>query len=57
MLATAVLLAGGGLLRLTAAQFPPKPDGITTLQSKFHENVTLSFKEVGALLAHQMADH
>ncbi|POS76707.1 serine carboxypeptidase [Diaporthe helianthi] len=27
------------------AQFPPKPEGVTTLRSKLHENVTLSFKE------------
>lgn len=32
---------------LVAAQFPPTPEGATVLQSKFHENVTLSFKEVG----------
>lgn len=30
-----------------SAQFPPEPQGITYLQSKFHENVTISFKEVG----------
>lgn len=36
----------GGLLSLATAQFPPKPEGITVLQSKLHENVTLSFKEV-----------
>lgn len=35
------LLAG-----LAVAQFPPKPQGLTLVQSKFHENVTLSFKEV-----------
>ena len=30
----------------TAAQFPPSPEGVTYVKSKFHENVTLSFKEV-----------
>ncbi|KAI1332446.1 carboxypeptidase C [Xylariaceae sp. FL0255] len=29
------------------AQFPPKRFGITVLQSKFHENVSISFKEPG----------
>ncbi|KAI0418222.1 carboxypeptidase S1 [Xylaria grammica] len=33
------------LVGFTFAQFPPKPAGITVLQSKFHENVTISFKE------------
>lgn len=28
------------------AQFPPPREGITLLRSKFHENVTISFKEV-----------
>lgn len=34
------------LAGLALAQFPPKPEGVTVLRSKFHENVTLSFKEV-----------
>ncbi|KAI0401473.1 carboxypeptidase S1 [Xylaria palmicola] len=33
------------LIGLACAQFPPRPTGITVLQSKFHENVTISFKE------------
>lgn len=44
MLITGLLL--GGLASFAAAQFPPKPEGVTTLKSKFHENVTISFKEV-----------
>lgn len=44
MLSAAVLL--GGLSSVALAQFPPKPDGVTVLRSKFHENVTISFKEV-----------
>ena len=44
MLSAAVLL--GGLSSLALAQFPPKPEGVTVLRSKFHENVTISFKEV-----------
>ncbi|KAK2599802.1 hypothetical protein N8I77_011526 [Diaporthe amygdali] len=35
------------LIGLGVAQFPPKPEGVTRLKSKFHENVTLSFKEPG----------
>ncbi|KAL7800278.1 Alpha/Beta hydrolase protein [Trichoderma ceciliae] len=45
MLSAALLL--GGLTGLTFAQFPPKPEGLTVLRSKFHENVTISFKEPG----------
>lgn len=44
MLSAAVLL--GGLAGVAVAQFPPKPEGVTVLRSKFHENVTISFKEV-----------
>lgn len=33
------------------AQFPPKREGITVVQSKFHENVSISFKEVGFTLS------
>ena len=40
------IYAFGGLFSLVAAQFPPKPEGITVLKSKFHENVTISFKQV-----------
>lgn len=45
---TRILLAG--LTGLGVAQFPPKPEGVTTLKSKFHDNVTLSFKEVSYVL-------
>ncbi|KAJ6444989.1 serine carboxypeptidase [Purpureocillium lavendulum] len=44
MLAAGLVL---GLVGLAAAQFPPKPEGVTVLKSKFHENVTISFKEPG----------
>ncbi|KAK8078672.1 serine carboxypeptidase [Apiospora saccharicola] len=37
----------GGLLGLACAQFPPKREGIKWLKSKFHENVTISYKEPG----------
>ncbi|KAL6851150.1 hypothetical protein ACO1O0_008278 [Amphichorda felina] len=38
-------LALGALAGLAAAQFPPEPEGIKVLRSKFHENVTISYKE------------
>ncbi|KAH8658159.1 serine carboxypeptidase [Xylariales sp. PMI_506] len=34
-------------LGFALAQFPPEPKGITLLRSKFHENVTISYKEPG----------
>lgn len=34
---------------MAAAQFPRIPNGVTTVRSKFHENVTISFKEVGPI--------
>lgn len=39
----------GGLASLAAAQFPPEPEGLKVLKSKLHENVTITFKEVGVL--------
>lgn len=44
MLSSGLLL--GGLLGLALAQFPPKPEGLKVLKSKFQEDVTVSFKEV-----------
>ncbi|KAK7757545.1 hypothetical protein SLS62_000560 [Diatrype stigma] len=42
------VLSSALLLSLRAsAQFPPEPEGVTMLRSKFHENVTISFKEPG----------
>ena len=43
MAASRLVLAA--LAGLAAAQFPPKPEGVKVLQSKFHENVTISYKE------------
>ncbi|KAK0648081.1 putative lysosomal protective protein precursor [Cercophora newfieldiana] len=37
-----ISLAGGVL-----GQLPPTPEGVTVLKSKFHENVTISFKKPG----------
>lgn len=46
-----VLLSALLLSRRASAQFPPEPEGVTVLRSKFHENVTISFKEV-SLVSH-----
>ncbi|KAL5114536.1 hypothetical protein ACEQ8H_007569 [Pleosporales sp. CAS-2024a] len=35
----------GGLTGFVAAQFPPKPEGVTILESKLEEGVRLSYKE------------
>jgi hypothetical protein len=32
------------------AQFPPTPEGVTEIESKFGDGVRLSWKEVGLLL-------
>ncbi|OAA36288.1 Peptidase S10, serine carboxypeptidase [Metarhizium rileyi] len=45
MLSKCLLL--GGLAGLAAAQFPPTPEDIKVIRSKFHENVTISFREPG----------
>ena len=36
----------GGLAGLTQAQFPPKPEGVTILESKLVEGAKISYKEV-----------
>ena len=46
------LLLLAGLAGRGVAQLPPKPEGVTVLKSKFHENVTISFKEVSYALEH-----
>ncbi|OAR01017.1 hypothetical protein LLEC1_07349 [Akanthomyces lecanii] len=45
MFSKALLL--GSITGLVAAQFPPPLTGVKTLKSKFHENVTISYKEPG----------
>jgi hypothetical protein len=42
----ATALRWAALVGLAQAQFPPKPEGLTILKSKIHENVTISYKEV-----------
>jgi hypothetical protein len=42
------LLGAAGLLSgVVNAQFPPKPEGITILESQLDEGVTISYKEAG----------
>lgn len=33
------------LYYFACAQFPPTPEGVTILKSKFDENITISYKE------------
>jgi len=40
----------GSLVGLAIAQFPPTPKGVRIIKSEFHENVTISFKEVSDIL-------
>lgn len=51
---SSVLLLLGSFAGLAAAQFPPKPEGVKVIKSKFHENVTISFKEVSDGVALQL---
>ncbi|KAH8657922.1 Alpha/Beta hydrolase protein [Xylariales sp. PMI_506] len=41
------LFAATFLVASAVGQLPPTPEGVTWLKSKFHENVTISFKEPG----------
>lgn len=49
MFSKPLLLAS--ITSLVTAQFPPPLTGVKTLKSKFHENVTISYKEVCLRLA------
>lgn len=43
----AIGLTAGFLAPAVVAQFPPTPEGVTVLESKFGGGVTISYKEVG----------
>jgi len=45
MVTSSIILAAG-VAGGAVCQFPPKPEGVTVLKSRFHENVTISHKEV-----------
>ncbi|KAK5128269.1 hypothetical protein LTR85_002936 [Meristemomyces frigidus] len=46
-MASKLALAALSLASITRAGFPPKPEGITGLQSKIHPGVSISYKEPG----------
>lgn len=43
---TSYIVALAALSGVTLAQFPPTPEGITTLKSHVEDGVTISYKEV-----------
>ncbi|KAK1574423.1 serine carboxypeptidase [Colletotrichum navitas] len=42
-----ILALAGTLLRSSVAQFPPRPEGLTVLRSKFGQGIEISYKEPG----------
>jgi hypothetical protein len=44
-MALTVVIFGLSFLAWTKAQFPPQPSGVTTLPSRFHPGITVSYKE------------
>ncbi|KAI0865245.1 carboxypeptidase S1 [Xylaria cubensis] len=46
-LVRAIGLTAGLLAPTVVAQFPPTPEGVTTIESKFDNGVTISYKEPG----------
>lgn len=47
LMTTSAILHALGLATLAFAQFPPTPEGVTTRKPKFHEGITISYKEPG----------
>lgn len=41
-----LLACAAALIKPALGQFPPAPDGVTILDSKFDENIKISYKEV-----------
>lgn len=41
-----LLAVAASLISPSLAQFPPTPQGLTVLRSKFNENIKISYKEV-----------
>ena len=39
------LAASLSLLAYVSAQFPPAPEGVTTIKSKFNDGIKISYKE------------
>ena len=46
LLKTSALLSGAFLASFAVAQFPPKPEDVKTVKSKFHQGIEISYKEV-----------
>lgn len=41
-----VFASAAALIKPSFGQFPPTPEGVTVLNSKFDENIKISYKEV-----------
>jgi len=46
MRSLSALIIGARLLACANSQFPPTPEGVTVIKSKFHSDITISYKEV-----------
>lgn len=46
LLKNSALLSGAFLASSAVAQFPPKPEDVKTVKSKFHHGIEISYKEV-----------
>jgi hypothetical protein len=62
LLKNSVLLSGAFLASSAVAQFPPKPEDVKTVKSKFHQGIEISYKEVDvccfqAQCSHLVSDH
>lgn len=41
-----IIVGSVGLFSIASAQFPPEPEGLTILHSRFDDDVYISYKEV-----------
>lgn len=48
------LTFGVALLRCAYSQFPPTPENVTTIKSKFNSDITISYKEVCVFYAWEL---
>jgi len=51
MMASYKILLWACFYRLIASQFPPTPEGVTTIQSRLQPGVSISYKEVSNTLS------
>lgn len=47
---------GAALSDFAVAQLPPTPQGITTIKSKYNNDITISYKEVRLLASEKESD-